>query len=231
MHSDGYRERVIGTQQSTVDQYSKKNDNQRSRYICSGRGRRLRKSTPRTSHQEKTRKFIPRRKEPKIPFDVFFLFDSGEEEGKMIKVGAHKWILSQKSEVFKAQFFGSMKESEDEIEIIDADIQIFKTFLKMINDDIDVTGLSLHSLVELFYLADKYDYPELRKEIIATLKGKADVDDDPLLAVEAAVLAHGYQDMFPPLSDALYDKSVKLILLTFGSINPKPITKMFEEIR
>ena len=230
MHSDGYRKRVIRSQQkSTVDHHSKKDDNQRSRYICSGRGRRPRKSTPRTSHQEKTRKFIPRRKEPKIQFDVFFLF--GEEEGKIIKVGAHKMILSQKSEVFKAQFFGSMKESEDEIEIVDADIQIFKTFLKMINDDIDVTGLSLHSLVELFYLADKYDYPELREEIIATLKGKADVDDDPLLAVEAAVLAHGYQDMFPPLSDALYDKSVKLILLTFGSINPKPITKMFEEIR
>ena len=48
-----------------------------------------------------------------------------------------------------------------------------------------------------------------------SLKGDPQAEDDPMLAVDAAALAQDNK-ILPELSDALYMKSVKFILLTVG---------------
>ena len=58
------------------------------------------------------------------------------------------------------------------------------------------------------------------------LPGQADNDDDPLIAVEAALLGMSY-DVFPQLSEALFKKSVKLLINNFGSCNELKVRELF----
>ena len=53
-----------------------------------------------------------------------------------------------------------------------------------------------------------------------SLKGDPQAEDDPMLAVDAAALAQASK-ILPELSDALYMKSVKFILLTVGRESDK----------
>ena len=51
-----------------------------------------------------------------IPFDVFFDLED-EADTRLGMIGGHKNILALKSSVFKAMFFGSLRETGDQIQI------------------------------------------------------------------------------------------------------------------
>ena len=63
-----------------------------------------------------------------IPFDIHF--DIEDEAGtKLGTFGCHKNILPLKSPVFKAMFFGSLRETGDHIKIKATSMKAFKTML------------------------------------------------------------------------------------------------------
>ena len=51
------------------------------------------------------------------PMDVTFIFKKGAD---VREIKAHKLILSIASDVFNREFYGSMKEPKDNIDIVDA---------------------------------------------------------------------------------------------------------------
>ena len=58
--------------------------------------------------------------------DVWFSFDSEKSVMNQDEViGAHKLVLADRSEVFRAQFFGEMKEPRDTINIEDSSKEAF----------------------------------------------------------------------------------------------------------
>lgn len=86
--------------------------------------------------------------------DVYFAFKIG---GETIKVPAHKTILAVASPVFRAMFFGPLKENEV-VEIVDVDDSAFKEFLQFFY--LPEITLSMENIEAVIRLADKYDMME-----------------------------------------------------------------------
>jgi len=176
---------------------------------------------------------IQKRKDNSVPYDLFFVVDSnadnkeGQSSDHFLTIPAHKTIMALGSEVFRRQFYGRIKEESSEVRIRDAQPEVFSLFVKCFYEDVDISLLDIKSLAELFYLADKYDIDELKEAIVENLEGQADNDDDPLIAVEAALLGMSY-DVFPQLSEALFKKSVKLLINNFGSCNELKVRELFD---
>lgn len=86
--------------------------------------------------------------------DVNFEF---QIDDKTIKVPAHKCILAGASKVFRAMFFGPLKEGEI-VRVNDADPSAFKEFLQFFYlPEIEITMENIEAVV---LLADKYDMPK-----------------------------------------------------------------------
>ena len=64
-----------------------------------------------------------------IPFDVFFDLED-EADTRLGMIGGHKNILALKSSVFKAMFFGSLRETGDQIQIKATSMGAFKKMLQ-----------------------------------------------------------------------------------------------------
>jgi hypothetical protein len=138
-----------------------------------------------------------------IPHDVKFLF-SNKDSDESKEVFAHKFVLSLGSEVFKREFYGSMKESGAGIKIVDATHEVFSVMVEFIYDkDLDWNTYSLSFLSSLYYLAEKYDIKNLMEKILITIQAYKVIKEN---VMEVAVL--GENNLFlPPLSDALYDSA------------------------
>eukprot|EP00092_Neocalanus_flemingeri_P017898 GFUD01019364.1.p1 GENE.GFUD01019364.1~~GFUD01019364.1.p1 ORF type:complete len:263 (+),score=75.50 GFUD01019364.1:54-842(+) len=137
--------------------------------------------------------------------DVTFLF---KEEGVFAKeVKAHKLILAFGSDVFNRTFFGNL-ESEDEINIIDANQDVFQAMIDFIyNKQPNWKDCDISFLASLYYLADKYNIEDLRDIIIATIP-EQEVTRENVLRI--AILAE--DNVFhQPLSEALYDAAASFM--------------------
>lgn len=85
--------------------------------------------------------------------DVFFVFGDGNNNQR---IPAHKVLLAAKSDVFKAMFYGELKEKGD-IKIVDASIAAFKEFLRFFYcTEIDPT---IENAPNVLKSADKYNVP------------------------------------------------------------------------
>lgn len=85
--------------------------------------------------------------------DVFFVPDVGSNKER---IPAHKVLLAAKSDVFKAMFYGELKEKGD-IKIVDASIAAFKEFLEYFYcTEIDPT---IENAPNVLKLADQYNVP------------------------------------------------------------------------
>lgn len=104
--------------------------------------------------------------------DVHFLFKVDEE---VQKVPANKTILSFLSPVFYPMIFGSLKEKKD-VEILDADADSFKEFLRFFFYHGEVT-LTMETIATIFRLANKYDVLECVNACVAFLKSKLLLDN------------------------------------------------------
>ena len=68
-----------------------------------------------------------------LPPDVYFLLPDGEEEGNSFKtIKAHKLLLAGVSPVFRAQFFGPMKDEREVIEVQDTTAEAFQAMVDFI---------------------------------------------------------------------------------------------------
>lgn len=83
--------------------------------------------------------------------DIKFVF---KDEGDVVKVPANKAILAALSPVFRAMFFGQLREKGD-VEIVDATADGFKDFLQFFY--LDQVQLTIEKIDEIVQLADKYD--------------------------------------------------------------------------
>jgi len=142
------------------------------------------------------------------PTDVRFWFK--EEDGSIKEVKAHTQILASASEVFNREFYGSLN-SEGDIEIKDACQDVFQAMIEFIyNKKPSYKDLDLTFLASLYYLADKYDLLDLRKEIIAS------ITEHPVTKENVLDVANLAEEniLHQPLSEALYEAAAGFVKKT-----------------
>jgi len=151
-----------------------------------------------------------------IPTNVRFLFNEG---GIIKEVKAHKMILALVSDVFAKEFFGSMKEDKDDIDIKDASQEVFQAMVNFIyNKQVDMGEFDLTFKCQLYNLAEKYNVKDLRRKIIASIpKHDNDITEENVLDV--AILAEE-NIHHKPLSEELYTAATVFLMKKFaGKLN------------
>ena len=119
-------------------------------------------------------------------------------------VEAHKFVLALRSDVFRAQFYGSLKSEEEEVKT-DWNYKDFKFFISTFYDQVDLRKRSLQSLSGLFHLSDYYNVPEIKNAILKIIKSKSGHLSEEEVA-EAAFYARANDVIHPDLSRPLYDQ-------------------------
>eukprot|EP00092_Neocalanus_flemingeri_P087910 GFUD01111013.1.p1 GENE.GFUD01111013.1~~GFUD01111013.1.p1 ORF type:complete len:280 (-),score=61.22 GFUD01111013.1:34-873(-) len=148
-----------------------------------------------------------------IPTDITFIFQSGGPRRTEIKkVKAQKVILAIASDVFEKEFYGDMKETKDEIAIVDASQEVFQAMVDFIyNKQPNWKDFSVSFLCSLYYLGEKYIIGDLKAEIIAT------ISDLKITKEKVLEIAHLAEDNshHEPLSEALYDVATAVLKAEF----------------
>eukprot|EP00092_Neocalanus_flemingeri_P104798 GFUD01134277.1.p1 GENE.GFUD01134277.1~~GFUD01134277.1.p1 ORF type:complete len:265 (-),score=78.28 GFUD01134277.1:40-834(-) len=147
-----------------------------------------------------------------IPTDITFVFQSGGPRREVKKVKAQKAILAIASDVFEKEFYGDMKETKDEIAIVDASQEVFQAMVDFIyNKQPNWKDFSVSFLCSLYYLAEKYIIGDLKAEIIAT------ISDLKITKEKVLEIAHLAEDNshHEPLSEALYDVAAAVLKAEF----------------
>jgi len=124
--------------------------------------------------------------------DVRFSF-SDPKTGDKTEVLAHKFVLALGSEVFMAQFYGSMKEKKDVIPIEDSSVEAFRIFLDIVyNKRISLDCFDFKLQAELFYLGEKYRLNHLQESILKAISDRKMISGNLL---EAAKVAQEYSHL------------------------------------
>lgn len=91
--------------------------------------------------------------------DVNFLFEETDEKGQEIQlmIPAHKYVLASASSVFRAMFYGPLRELSD-VKISDCTYEAFKEFLQFFY--MESPDLNGKYMLEVTCLVDKYDIRE-----------------------------------------------------------------------
>ncbi|RCV35504.1 hypothetical protein SETIT_7G244800v2 [Setaria italica] len=111
--------------------------------------------------------------QPKLHQDLSHMLKNGEGADVTFSVGAqlfpaHKCMLAARSAVFKAEFFGAMKERDDQcIKIDDMEPTIFEALLYFVYtgslpDDWDADSSNNVAMLHLLVAADRYGLDRLR---------------------------------------------------------------------
>lgn len=103
--------------------------------------------------------------------DVHFVFPHGDPAEKL---PAHRVILATTSPVFKAMFFGPLKEG-DAVKIDDSNAKAFKEFLQFFY--LPEVTLSIENIEEVVRLADKYDMLECFETCAEFLQTNLTIDN------------------------------------------------------
>ena len=118
--------------------------------------------------------------------DVKFIFVN-QTSGDKSELSAHKLILACGSEVFMAQFYGSMKEEKDFITVEDSSVEAFQVLLDIFyNKKVLLEGVNYQLLGELFYLAEKYHLNKFQASILKEVSSRKMVPEKLLEAAKAA---------------------------------------------
>ena len=97
-------------------------------------------------------------------------------EVKTLKVRAHKFLLAGVSPVFRKQFFGPLKTTEDTVDIKDTTIEAFTTMISYIYEPSDSKTFSLsditcpQALCELLNLSERYEMLTMGTLVRSTLE-------------------------------------------------------------
>jgi len=164
---------------------------------------------------------------PRIATDIQFriieeVFVDGTQETKTEILRAHKLVLAFVSDVFKALFYGAMREETEEILIRDTTIEGFKEFLKMIYILADkrchtqVTDVKL--LFEILNLTKRYIIPKLEAFVEEQLSS---VNLTEFNVVPTVIVANEYRGMdgFQVVSGGLLKRCSRFLTESFSSSN------------
>ncbi|XP_055319526.1 BTB/POZ domain-containing protein 2-like [Sitodiplosis mosellana] len=103
--------------------------------------------------------------------DIYFEFNIDDA---IQKIPANKAVLAVLSPVFRAMFFGSVKE-EGDVRIVDADIIAFKEFLQFFY--LSEVKLTMENIETVARLADKYDILDCVNACATFLEGQLTLDN------------------------------------------------------
>jgi len=144
-----------------------------------------------------------------IPTDVTFQVEDGEAQVQEFQ--AHKYYLALVSKVFKARFFGPLKETKDILVVKGTTSQAFQTMINFIyHKDCDWEKKSAVEMFEVANVAEMYDIAGLMVEV------KRAVQRIPVTLSNVAELAHTAEQfsMFPTISSSLLRNCVKFLFTT-----------------
>ena len=143
------------------------------------------------------------------PADVTFKFKEAKESVK-----AHKLILAISSEVFNREFYGSLK-VEDEIEIVDANKDVFQAMVDFIYNKAHINWKECAPtfLCSLYYLAEKYNLTDLKQLIVDSIADQKVTKENALDVARIAEDNNHHQ----PLCEALYEVVAYSLNREFGS--------------
>jgi len=151
--------------------------------------------------------------------DVKFIFN---QDSKRREIEAHKIILALGSEVFRAQFFGSISQS-DQVEIEQWSYKSFKIFIDTFYNSVNLGKYRMRILSDLYCLSDYYSVPELQTASMNVLR-KASFSNQDI--AEAAHIATVAKDPYPALAEALFER----VLSTCGT-DPERIKRFLGQHR
>ena len=172
-----------------------------------------------------------------LPPDVTFLVENededGEQRGVLRKIGAHRFLLAGVSPVFNGMFNGPMKETAEEIKVVETTFEAFDLVIKYIYQppgrepyNLNLVGCP-QKLFELLTLSTKYQILDL-----ATMTSEA-LEKLPLTKgtlIFAATVANNYKSAFDDLSSKLMMRSLKFFLdTTTGGGDVLALMKATEE--
>ena len=131
-------------------------------------------------------------------------------------------MLALGSDVFRAQFYGSLK-GEDIIKT-DWNYKDFKFFISTFYGEVSLKGKSIQTLCGLFHLSDYYNVPEIKTAILKIIKSSSyKLSDEEV--TDAASLAQTF-GLHPELSRPVYDR-----ILEHCGTNHSDIEKLFNQQR
>ena len=147
------------------------------------------------------------RESPSLTSDVRFIFKD-QATGQVQELPAHKFVLAVGSEVFMAQFYGTLKENIDAIPIEDSSHSAFKLLLDILyNKKFSVKGVELKLMAELCYLTDKYLMVKVQDILVEEISSRK-IDSENLLEVAKVAEEHLHMEKF---SSSLYMTCVQFV--------------------
>lgn len=127
--------------------------------------------------------------------DVHFIF---EQDDDVVKLPAHKMVLSASSPVFDAMFNGNLKETGD-VKIIDVSVAAFKEFLQFFYQY--QVNLTMENIAEVLMLADKYNVATALPICADFLK--RNISSDDILWGLHLAFKFGLNELVPLFTDAI----------------------------
>ncbi|XP_060580188.1 BTB/POZ domain-containing protein 2-like isoform X2 [Ruditapes philippinarum] len=103
--------------------------------------------------------------------DITFTFSAYRD----VKLPAHKFVLSMRSAVFEAMFFGSLSEGGKTVTIEDIEPEVMKTVLKFVYDD--EPTINGDNVLPCLYTAKKYNLSGLVIQCSEFLENNIDVSN------------------------------------------------------
>ena len=150
-----------------------------------------------------------------LPPDVSFrIKGDGEDGGKTFK--AHKLLLAGVSPVFRQQFFGPMRDTEEVVEVEETTPEAFDTMLSYIyklpgKDTFSLGTQDCQKLFEILVLARKYMISNLETLTSSTLEEFAITRENMMFT---ATVATKYKKIFDDLCKALLVKCLEWLFHT-----------------
>ena len=138
------------------------------------------------------------------------------------EIEAHRIILALGSEVFRAQFFGSISQA-NQIEIDQWSYKSFKIFIDTFYNSVNLGKCRMRILSDLYCLSDYYSVPELQTASLSVLSKASFINQD---IAEAAHIATVTQNLYPALAEALFQR----VLSTCGT-DPERIKRFLGQHR
>lgn len=109
--------------------------------------------------------------------DAHFTFESGHGDTAQptARIGAHRILLANNSDVFKGMFYGELKENGNEFPMTDASEAAFKEFLQFFY--LSEVELHAENIAGLMYLGQKYKVIKCVEICVQFLKDTATADN------------------------------------------------------
>ncbi|XP_031622590.1 BTB/POZ domain-containing protein 6-like [Contarinia nasturtii] len=126
--------------------------------------------------------------ESKETFDAHFVF---KQNCKMVKISAHKIVLANESLVFKAMFYGPMKEIGS-VKIDDISPTAFEFFLQVVYFKTDM--ITMDNITDVMCIADKYDASNVMM-LCAQVLDKHHMIGDHLCKIFELAMRYGLDDL------------------------------------